>query len=146
MNENTNQLDDTQSLCGMACSILSKTRDGEDLAPEHLYLLQCAVNGELNEKGVEFFTQICNDVEAGNYSKPWLYGVENLTQDHEGYVYWRDKHVEHYSFDNVDEGKRAAEELAERCRHLESIDVEVSNRNAIWRWEHYEQKKEIQIA
>jgi len=41
--------------CEMACEILLVTNDGDELSPEHLMLLQDAVNGVLNEKGNQVF-------------------------------------------------------------------------------------------
>ncbi len=127
--------DQVSEECDMACAILQKTNDGDDLAPQHLWLLQEWVNGNLNEKGKKAFKEVHDQVIAGKYKKPWLCGVEHLTQDHEGYVYWKGKHVEHYSHDNYEEKKRAAEELAGRCRILESKGIPVTCNAAIWRWD-----------
>lgn len=125
--------------CDMACDILQKTKDGNELSPEHLWLVENAVNGFLNEKGKEKFKELHEEVTSGRYQKPYLHGIEYLTLDHEGFVYWRGKHVEHYeiSFALSDKGKEAALELAKRCRHLEQKGVEVNVTNAIWHWKKY---------
>ncbi|MDD5701049.1 MAG: hypothetical protein PHU23_03270 [Dehalococcoidales bacterium] len=128
---------DVHERCEIACEILQKTHDGDDLAPEHLYLLQNVVNGWVTKAGEEAFQIIHAQVMAGTYKKPWLCGVENLTRDHEGYVYWKGQHVEHYSHDNYEDMKRDAEDLGRRCRYLESIGVEVNCSHAIWTWEKY---------
>jgi len=52
-----------------------------------------------------------------------LYGIENLEQTGDGYVYWKGNQVEHYSFSNEAEEYKAALELAETCRHLEKLGV-----------------------
>lgn len=119
----------------MACEVLQKTNDGEALSPGHLWLLQEWVNDQLNEKGAAAFREMHAQVMAGSYKKPWLYGVENLTQYHQGYVYWKGIQVEHYDFSGYEEGKVAAEELARRCRILESKGITVSCNNAIWKWD-----------
>ena len=41
----------SQSMCDKACEILQRTNDGDDLAPNHLWLVQEMVNGHLNERG-----------------------------------------------------------------------------------------------
>ncbi len=120
----------------MACEILKQTKDGDELSPEHLWLVENAINGFLNEKGQEKFNTLYEEVTAGRYQKPYLHGIEFLTINHEGLVHWRGKHVEHYdiSFALSDKGKEAAQELAKRCRHLEQKGVEVNVTNVVWRW------------
>lgn len=80
----------TASNCDLAIAILKNTEDGEQLAPEHLRLVEDAVNGPLDETKSAIFRTLHADVLAGTYRKPWLHGVENLTRDHEGYVYWKE--------------------------------------------------------
>lgn len=66
--------------------------------------------------------------------------IEHLTQDGEGYVYWKGVHVEHYSFREEDNAKEieAARELADRCKHLESLGLPVTVGKAIWSWGWFE--------
>jgi hypothetical protein len=64
--------------------------------------------------------------------------VEHLTQDGEGYVYWKGASVEHYSFRDPAKEVEAAQELAARCRHLEALGVRVSTGTAIWYWGWFE--------
>ena len=118
----------------MSIEILQKTHDGEDLAPHHLGLVQLAVNGNLNEKGDVAFVELYRNVEQG-YKKPWLCEVENLTKDHEGYVYWKGIQIEHYSFHDYPSEKLASEELGKHCRQLEERGLKVSSGNlfsTIW--------------
>ena len=125
----------SKSVCDKACFILQKTNDGDDLSPEHLWLLQEMVNGRLNELGEQEFEKLYQSAEAG-YVKPWFHGIEHLTIDHKGYVRWKGKIVEHYDapWQGSQEAKVQAEEVARRCRHLESIGVVPSTANVIWTW------------
>ena len=125
----------SQSVCDKACFILQKTKDGDDLSPEHLYILQEMVNGHLNELGEQEFEKLYISALAG-YVKPWFHGIEHLTTDHEGYVRWKGKVVEHYDspWRWTQEAKVQAEEVGQRCRHLESIGLTPSISNAIWTW------------
>ena len=132
---------DKKTICDKAIEILRKTNDGDDLAPKHLYLVQEAVNGGLTEKGIEVFEKVYNDCISDSYVKPWFYDIEHMTKDHQGYVYYKNVQVEHYSFSNWKEEKECALQLAERCRHLESLGVEVSCKNVIWNWENYKDLK-----
>lgn len=130
----------SQSVCDKACEILRRTNDGDDLSPEHLWLLQEMVNGHLNELGEQEFEKLYQSALAG-YQKPWFHGIEHLTIDHEGYVLWKGKHVEHFNIHDgwcwTKEARLQAEEVARRCRHLESIGVEPSSTTVVWLWEKY---------
>jgi len=132
----------TKSIYDMACEILQATNDGDDLAPEHLYLLECTVNGLINEAGEIAFYELHKNAVPGPYKRPWYHGIEHLTKDHEGYIYWKGQQVEHYSFTDYDKAHTAALELAERCKHLEKIGIEVNTTNAVWIWEEYEERKQ----
>lgn len=127
--------EDTKSVCDKAIIILQETNDGDDLSPQHLYLLQEAVNGHLTELGKQKFEELCSSVQAG-YKKPWFHGIEHMTVDHEGYVLWKGKAVEHYDspWRWSEEAKVQAEEIAVRCRHLESIGEVPGQGNVIWLW------------
>ncbi|MFN6475335.1 hypothetical protein [Nostoc sp. DedQUE07] len=70
----------------------------------------------------------------------WFYGIENLTQDVDGYVRWKGQVVEHFSFrdDDVafgDDKAEAAQRLAERCKHLESINAPICIANTVCKLE-----------
>ena len=119
----------------MAIEIIQSTHDGDDLAPEHLSLVQSAVNDWLTAEGKLAFEQLYESVKKG-YVKPWFHGIENLTRDHEGYVYWKGQRVEHYSPSEAysDKARTSAEELADRCRQLEAKGKPVNVTTAIWRW------------
>ena len=118
-----------------ALFILEKTNDGTDLSPEHLKLVETAVNGWLSESGEVAFDELYKNVK-GRYKKPWFHGIEHLTIDYKGYVYWKGSEVEHYtlSWAYSDEAKKAAQELARRCRLLEARGVDVSTRTVVWDW------------
>ena len=119
----------------MAIEILQKTNDGDDLDPSDLKLLEMAVNGYLNEKGEKAFATLYDNVIAG-YQKPWLHGVENLTINHQGYVRWKSRVVEHYDLHWAfsAEAKTQAQELGRRCGILESKGIEPTTRTAIGEW------------
>ena len=118
-----------------ALEILRKTNDGNDLDPVDLKLVEMAVNGWINEAGEVAFDELHRRVVQG-YKKPWFHGIEHLTINHVGYVFWKGKEVEHYtlSWAYSEDAKKSALELAERCRILEARAVEVNCTNAIWNW------------
>lgn len=69
-------------------AILQKTHDGDDFSPQHLKLVELGINGYLNEAGLAVLDELYETVAAGTYQKPYHLGVEHMTLDHEGYVYF----------------------------------------------------------
>jgi len=111
------------SLIDKALEILKATHDGDHLSPPHLKLLELAVNGFLNEQGKRAFEELYqNATKAEGYNVPWFHDIEHLTRDHQGFVRWKDHQVEHYDspWCYTDQAGVAAQEIARRCRLLES--------------------------
>ena len=117
-------MDNLEQICEKAIAIISLTHDGNDLSPSHLHLTECAVNGFLSDKGLQDFDSIYEDVINGRYCQPWLQGIEHLTVDHEGYIYFKGQCVEHYDRPYDLENKGDLKDLAARCRHLEQLGVD----------------------
>lgn len=46
----------------MACEILNKTDDGNNLSKKDLKIVECAVNNYLNDKGIEYFNNMYKDI------------------------------------------------------------------------------------
>lgn len=127
------------SIFDQACFILEKTHDGDNLAPEHLKLVEIGVNGYLNEAGEVALMQLFQSVKDG-YNKPWFLGIENLTRDHEGFIYWKGKQVEHYDHDYwgrdgwQERMLKDAKELERRCKILEGAGLPVNSTYTAWCW------------
>jgi hypothetical protein len=110
-----------------AIEILQSTHDGNNLDPSDLRLVESAVNGFLTEAGIEAFQKLHeNATKPEGYTKPWFHDVEHLTRDLEGYVYWKDKQIEHFSFRNYDEERVEAQQLGRLCAQLEELGAEVT--------------------
>ena len=110
--------------------ILQNTSDGNMLAPKHLKLVEMGINGLLNGNGKKAFDELYDLVSAG-YVEPWFHGIEHMTKDHNGYVYWRGHDIEHYSYHSFEEEKRNALKLGERCRELERWGYPVTLNNCM---------------
>ena len=128
--------------CEMAIEILQRTHDGDDLDPSDLKLVELAVNGFLNEAGKLAFAELHSNVtKPDDYTRPWFLGIEHVTRDHEGYIYWKGVAVEHFDHDVwTEDGWRDrmradAEKLAARCKILEEIGDKPTLNSAAWRWE-----------
>lgn len=122
-----------KTLIQKAIEIIERTNDGDDLSPPHLKLTEMAVNGFLNENGIKLLDEIHQQVIDGIYKKPYLQGVEFMTQDHDGYIYFKEHSVEHYSrpWAYSLEAKDCLEDMQHRCLFLESKGIEISFGNAM---------------
>ncbi len=114
--------------CNMACFILQQTNDGDHLSPRDLKIVEMAVNGQLNDRGIVEFAQLFHAVRKGEYKKPYFHNIEHLTIDHEGYIYWKGRQVEHYNqpWAYSEEAKRQAHGLAGICKAIENEGAEVT--------------------
>lgn len=122
-------------LAEKALSILERTNDGNELSPRDLKLVENAVNNFLNEKGIALFYKLYMDVLGNEYKPNWLHGIENMTVNHDGYIFWKNIEVEHYDHPYSEDSKNCLEELSKRCLHIESLDIPVSISNVIWFWD-----------
>ena len=124
-----------EDTCDKAIAILQDTSDGDKLAPLDLKLVENAVNGFLNEEGIKVFNQLHETIEAGKYKQPWFHGIENMTIDHVGYVYWKGVIIEHYEqpWAYSKDAKESARELKRRCEILESKGI-LNITKVIWNW------------
>ena len=139
MNDKRTQ-DELRKICEKACEILKNTNDGDLLDPSDLKITESAVNGYLNETGLEVFDKLYQRVVIdGNYVRPYLHDIEHLTRDHDGYIYYKGIHVEHYDRDYVysEDAKNNLLELKRRCEFLERKGIEVSSTSAVWGWGNY---------
>jgi hypothetical protein len=123
-----------------AIAVLRKTNDGEDLSPLDLAILEHAVNGLLSQQGEERFRSLYESVMAGTYM-PWFHGIEGMRLHHDGWVTYKGKKVEHYSFPwaYTEEARQDALEILERCKYLESIGITPTMDTVVWHWEKYQQ-------
>jgi len=116
-----------------AIAILERTQDGNLLAVRDLKLTELAAKNGLSDLGLTSLGVLYDEVVAGTYdaSKLYLFGIEHLTRDAEGYVFWKGVHVEHYSHKSPEEMERDARKLAATCQALEAKNFPVNSRTAI---------------
>jgi len=115
----------------VAIDVLRLSRDGALLSPGHLALVQAAAAEQLSDAGVEELQALHEQLCAGQYEPPWLFGIQYLTRDHEGNVYWKGKCVEHFSHMDEETMRASAQRLAMNCELLESKGFPVNSRTAI---------------
>ena len=123
-------------LSTVAISILEHSNDGDDLVGSDLKLVEHAVNGHLNGRGQVVLVQMNLKLKNGQYEfKPAFCGVEFLTRNTEGFVFWRDKQIEHYDHDHWcekgwrEDMQKDAEKLGKTCLYLEEHNIPVNFEN-----------------
>lgn len=116
------------------CSrILQLTSDGDALQKHDLHLVEMAAGGQLNAVGLDAFERLYADVTSGHYRNKhhWFHGLENLTQDTRGYVYWKGASVEHFDHSDSARGAAAAHRLVDKCLKLEANGFPVNSRTVL---------------
>ena len=125
---------ESKSPYDMIIEILENTHDGNDLSPSHLKLVEITSNNDLSEAGEIALYELYANVQKG-YSKPCHLGVEHMTKDHEGFIYWKNIQVEHYSHMDNEEELKELKELERRCKIIESSGLIVNGSTVIWQWD-----------
>jgi len=64
----------------------------------HLRLLELAVNDVVTEAAQIAFEQLHTEVAGSAYVPPWYHGIENLRNDHRGYVTRKGIPLDHFKF------------------------------------------------
>jgi hypothetical protein len=125
-----------EDTCDKTIEILQATSDGDKLSLLDLNLVENAVNGFLSEEGIKVFNQLHEIIVAGKYKYPWFHGIENMTIDHVGYVFWKGATVEHYEqpWAYSKEAQENAQKLKRRCEILESKGIPLNITTVIWNW------------
>ncbi len=124
-----------EQVFNLCTNILGKTNDGDDLSGSDLALIEGAVNGHLSERGLVVLYQLNYKVEQGSYEIPAFCGVDNLTRDNQGFVFWKGKQIEHYDHDHwaqpgwEKEMQKDAEELGRICQYLDDEGIAVNFTN-----------------
>lgn len=80
-------------IADICCEILERTHDGDDLSPQHLSMIQWAANDQLNDAGITELKKLHAQVMGGVYKSPYHLGVEFMTYDHEGFIYFKGQQV-----------------------------------------------------
>lgn len=111
-----------------AITILHFTQDGDLLHPRDLKLVECVVNGMvLSAEGAKYWSNLVESARDGRYTSDWFCGIEGLTRNHVGYVFWKGHEVEHYDLipGREEETRAQARILAAICRTLDNARITV---------------------
>lgn len=123
-------------ICEKACDILRLTNDGDNLSSHDLRFIEIAVNNGLNEKGITYLNELLEKANKG-YERPYHYGVEHITKDVEGFIYYKGIHVEHFSHRDSEQERKATLYLKKCCELLERNNIEVNSSSAVWAFDRY---------
>lgn len=119
----------------VALEILRATKDGDELSPKDLKLVELTVNGMVNAAGRAEFFALLDRVRAGYIPEPF-HGIAHMTYDQQGYVRWKGQVIEHFcgSYAYTGEAAVYARQLAKRCQQLEAKGEQLSMRSVVWAW------------
>lgn len=78
-------------------AILEKDPDGTQLAPGHVGFVVYAMQNELDSGQKKQLDDLYRQVTGGTYQKPWHLGVEHMTVDGDGIVYFKGQVAEYYN-------------------------------------------------
>jgi hypothetical protein len=128
-NRKKDSLDSSES--DMIHYILQNTDDGDELSGQHLGLVEAGANHNLTDEGKKALKELHDQVKSGQYELPAFHGIKNMTKDQEGYVYWKGKQIEHYSFDDYQDEEFSAKELEANILNLQAKGVEITGANIL---------------
>lgn len=136
--------ENVQKLVACLVSIRSKgieadlTENGKAAIIEReLYNHECFYTGRIDDcvgalSGYpitrEEIAEVFNNVKC---EKPgeWFCGIENLTSDPQGYIYWKGIRIEHYSYSDKEKEIKAAKKLAMTMQKIEADGKEINMSN-----------------
>ena len=114
--------------------IIAGTLDGNQLSPQHLTLIQSAVNGFSSEKELDELKQIHQLVKEGKYTN-WFHNIEHLTLDHSDFIRWKGRVVAQHTSETTEEEKAAVKEIHSRCLYVESLSLTPNKWNCDFYWD-----------
>ena len=128
-----------QNIFDLSIEILSKSNDGNELSPNHLALIQNAVNNNINGKGTRLLLKIHEQIIKGTYKKEidYIFGVKHMTQGQEGSMFYKGITVEHFDHNFwCEKGwkkdmKKATIQLKKDCQKLEKKGIEINFSNLL---------------
>ena len=118
-----------------AIEILRETKDGNDLSPRDLKLVELTLNDAVGPASRAEFFRLLDRVRAGYTPEPF-HGIEHMTYNQQGFVCWKGQVVEHFSifYAYTDEAGDYTQRLADRCRELEARGQQPDMGNVVWHW------------
>lgn len=125
------------SLHDKVLAVIVETRDGEDLAPRDLGLTELVLNDLATSAQVSEFDALYERVcvkRTYAASSSWLAGVEGVSQDHRGYVYWRGACIEHFSPVPAPRLRELTLKLQEVCLGMERHGLTPNNSTIYLNW------------
>jgi len=107
--------------------ILELTENGINLSLSQFQMLEfISKNAKtLDLKQQQDFDELYQKVLNNDY-KEFFHGIENVTQNSEGYVYWKGVPIDEFYHINKNKEKKSAQDLARRCNQIESKGKKVS--------------------
>jgi len=112
-------------------TLISETETGTALLEPHRRLLTKALTEPLSRDSEEVIAWLHEKITRGTYRKEFFCGVEHLTQDAKGYLFWKDSFIGRLPGTGTKDDAENARKIAERCRQLEAKRFPITQR--AWR-------------
>ena len=123
------------TLQDQVAEIFQRTGEGLFLQARDIYLLESTKTGIPSREACSAVDALHGEVVSGEYAQKlrWLHGIKHLTRRPDGYVFWKDESVEHFTFVDAGRSLAAAQRLAQKCLLLESKGFPVNGRTVLCR-------------
>lgn len=109
-------------------AILEKDPDGTQMAPGHVGFVVYAMQNELDGGQKQQLDELYRQVIGGTYHKPWHLGVEHMTIDGDGIVYFKGQVAEYYNRNlmNMLNMRSDLVQLQQECLFLEAKGIPIT--------------------
>ena len=75
-----------------------------------------------------------------------LHGCRHITYDGQGYIYWKNQHIEHFNQPTGPEMAEQTIELDRRCKILETRKQPINTTTVVWQWDESGKNNKWEIA
>lgn len=106
------------------------TNKGNTLVNPHRYAIDCINNGWEDEFNLAMLNQAYKQIKEGTYEKlkNCHFGVEHMTMDGDGFIYYKGQHIEHFAYESSEWFKEWKVTLtaARICKLLEEKNIPIN--------------------
>jgi hypothetical protein len=114
-------------------SILERTEDGRELLEPHRRLVHKALTETVSRTGADVIEWLDESTERGTYRTEFFMGIEHLTRDVKGLLFWKSHPIGWFSPDAGECDEEMAQRLAVRCRKLDAKGFPITSRAVLCR-------------
>ena len=109
-------------------TILDHSEGGRALLEPHRLLVRKALHDTVSHDGEDVLEWLHESVTRGTYRKEFFWGIEHLTRDAKGLLFWKEHLIGRFMLVNDEQDEKTAQRVAARCRELEAKGFPISSR------------------